>query len=73
MMNSDPVMFRFGIYAPQVNRAGAGRPTQVVYSTGGMKPLVRPMIIYFIFALASIPLKSGERFYSTVLVFPPVE
>ncbi len=31
MVNSDPVMFRFGIYAPQVNRAGAGRPTQVVY------------------------------------------
>ncbi len=31
MLNSDPVMFRFGIYAPQVNRAGAGRPTQVVY------------------------------------------
>ena len=31
MVNSDPVMFRFGIYAPQVNRAGADRPTQVVY------------------------------------------
>ena len=31
MVNSDPVMFRFGIYAPQVNRAGTGRPTQVVY------------------------------------------
>ena len=31
MVNSDPVMFRFGIYVPQANRAGAGRPTQVVY------------------------------------------
>ena len=31
MIDADPVMFRFGIYAPQANRAGSGRPTQVVY------------------------------------------
>tara|TARA_Y100000310_G_scaffold216592_1_gene217638 strand:+ start:1534 stop:3342 length:1809 start_codon:yes stop_codon:yes gene_type:complete len=31
MIDADPVAFRFGIYAPQINRAGDGRPTQVVY------------------------------------------
>ena len=31
MIDADPVAFRFGIYAPQANRAGSGRPTQVVY------------------------------------------
>lgn len=31
MKDNDPIMFRFGIYAPQVNRAGSNRPTQVVY------------------------------------------
>ena len=31
MKGNDPVMFRFGIYAPQANRAGSNRPTQVVY------------------------------------------
>ena len=30
-IDNDSIWFRFGIYAPQANRAGAGRPTQVVY------------------------------------------
>jgi len=30
-IDNDSIWFRFGIYAPQASRAGAGRPTQVVY------------------------------------------
>ena len=30
-LDNDPIAFRFGIYAPQADRAGSGRPTQVVY------------------------------------------
>ncbi len=30
-IDNDSIAFRFGIYAPQANRAGADRPTQVVY------------------------------------------